>query len=219
MHHEELAAQLQVFKADVRRTAIAAGRVIHSTRFLACTLDEVLPIITERTTGGLFACRLTCGTGTPASWKARSKAARAGVPGSDPIHGQRSRSRSVVLQCWPKTTKGWPARTTGTRRSTNNARSSTSALMDALMKSYWTECQQGLRRWCVYPADLRFGVARPARGCDQERAVELGEGDAHVIARMLLAMHWRGMSHPTSFLMPSLHPPTGLLRWMVDTRA
>jgi hypothetical protein len=38
--------------------------------------------------------------------------------------------------------------------------------------------------------------------------------DAAVVAWMMAAMRWQGMTHPQSLIVPSLHPPTAVVRWL-----
>ena len=78
-------------------------------------------------------------------------------------------------------------------------------------------CKQLLRRWRVHPRDLRHRTATVARSCNLDGAVRAEQGDRMAIAWMMLAMHWRGISHPVGLLSSPLHPPTGLVRWMMTT--
>lgn len=38
--------------------------------------------------------------------------------------------------------------------------------------------------------------------------------DAAVVAWMMAAMRWQGMTHPQSLIVPSLHPPTAVVHWL-----
>ena len=70
--------------------------------------------------------------------------------------------------------------------------------------------------------------ARRSIGADGSRAMlrishsfEPGSGtvavdpnDAAVVAWMITAMLWQGMSHPQSLFVPTLHPPTAVVHWL-----
>ena len=38
--------------------------------------------------------------------------------------------------------------------------------------------------------------------------------DVAVVAWMMAAMRWQGMTHPQSLIVPSLHPPTAVVHWL-----
>lgn len=44
--------------------------------------------------------------------------------------------------------------------------------------------------------------------------VAVDPNDAAVVAWMIVAMLWQGMSHPRSLFVPTLHPPTAVVHWL-----
>ena len=44
--------------------------------------------------------------------------------------------------------------------------------------------------------------------------VAICASDAAVVAWMMAAMRWQGMTHPQSLIVPSLHPPTAVVHWL-----
>ncbi|MDP3520110.1 MAG: hypothetical protein Q8S02_05755 [Hydrogenophaga sp.] len=44
--------------------------------------------------------------------------------------------------------------------------------------------------------------------------VAICASDAAVVAWMMAAMRWQGMTHPQSLIVPTLHPPTAVVHWL-----
>lgn len=73
-----------------------------------------------------------------------------------------------------------------------------------------------LRRWASDLGDARPQIHRAAMSCDADMHLPVVGLTRPVVAWMLQAMYWRGLSHPKSLTTPRLHPPTGVHRWVTQ---
>lgn len=143
-------------------------------------------------------------------WAAPRTAGASFTPPPEKRTGSKPRRRLHLEDHLPRGRKFWPSRQPK-RVETRGAGFSAGNTLEL--------CEQvaiaNLRRWA---RELRCNgrhVYAIARSCDASLRVLVSVLDREAMAWMLLAMYWKGFSHPMSLIVSPLHPPTGVHRWLM----